>query len=66
METNTCRCTPGLCPGPFYCIIYTADICRRLGIEIPQFSDETAAFTTNKNINYVFSNLQIYDFQSWL
>jgi hypothetical protein len=50
--------------------IYVVDIPRRPEIEISQFADDTAAFTSNININYAVSNLQwcmsMSDLQSWL
>lgn len=56
---------------PYYTIyIYVADIHRRPEIEISEFADDTAAFTSNKNIKYSVSNLQrlerMSDLGSWL
>jgi hypothetical protein len=48
--------------------IYVADILRRPRIEISQFADDTAAYTSDRNINYAGDNLQRYmsDLESWL
>jgi hypothetical protein len=42
------------------CNICVADVFRRPGIEISQFADDTAASTSNNNINYAINNLRIY------
>jgi hypothetical protein len=39
---------------------HEADIPRRTEIEISQFADNNAAFTSNKNVSYAVSNLQRY------
>jgi hypothetical protein len=39
---------------------YVVVIPRIPGIEISQFADDTAAYTSNKNINYAVNNLQMY------
>jgi hypothetical protein len=52
---------------PLLCNIHVGDIPRRPGIEITQFADDTAACTSNKNINYAVNNLQRYmpDLKLW-
>jgi hypothetical protein len=51
-----------------YNIVYVADISRRPGIEISQFADDSAAFTSKENINYTVNKLQRYisDLEPWL
>jgi hypothetical protein len=48
-------------------LLYVADIPRKPGIETSQFADDTATFTSNKNINYAVSKFQRYipDLESW-
>jgi hypothetical protein len=40
--------------------IYVADVARRPVTERAQFANDTAAFTSNKNISEAVNNLQIY------
>jgi hypothetical protein len=37
--------------------VYVSDIPRRSGIKMSQFTEDIAAYTSNKNINYATSNL---------
>jgi hypothetical protein len=58
MEASACRRIEGPVVAPLLCNVYVADIPRRPVIEISQFADDTAAFTSNKNMN----NLRRYTY----
>jgi hypothetical protein len=54
--------------APLLYNVYVSDIFRRPGIEILQFADDTAAYTSNKGISYAISNVQGYrsDLEVWI
>jgi hypothetical protein len=59
VETSTCRPILGRRPGPILYNLHAADIPRRPGTEISNFSNCTVAFTPNENINYTVRNLHL-------